>query len=311
MFPAEVSRRLAEVSAFRPMPGGAPANVAVAARRLGASSAFIGKVGDDAFGRMLIDMLRGEGVETRGVRVDNEARTTMAFIAKPDAQSAEFVFYRNPGADMRLRPDELDEELLAETGSFHFGSISLIAEPSRSATLRAIELARAGGAMISFDVNFRPSLWPGEDAFVSAVCDALPLAHLVKVNLAEMVLLTGTRDLIAGSDLLCQAGPQAALVTLDAAGSWFRAGRATGLVPSFNVRAVDSTGCGDGFMAGALSRLVGGDRGWRKRLNADGLRDATRYGNAVGGLTATRHGAMVALPTAAEVGALLTSTGET
>lgn len=301
MFPAENGRRLADVSAFRPMPGGAPANVAVAARRLGASSAFIGKVGDDAFGRMLIDRLRDEGVDTRGVRVDDEARTTMAFIAMPDPQSAEFVFYRNPGADMRLRPDELDEELIATAGGFHFGSISLIAEPSRSATRRAVELAQAGGALISFDVNYRPSLWPDEDAFVAAVHDALSLVHLVKVNLAEMVLLTGTTNLIAGSEVLCQAGPQAALVTLDAAGSWFRAGRATGLVPAFNVRALDCTGCGDGFMAGVLSRLVGGRSAERQRLSAGHLREAALYGNAVGALTATRQGAMPALPMAAEV----------
>ncbi len=160
LFPAEVGRHLTEVSAFYPKPGGAPGNVAVAARRLGLTSAFIGKVGDDAFGRFLIDTLAAVGVETRGIRLDAEARTTLAFIALPDPHHAEFVFYRNPGADTRLRPDELDEELLRHARALHVGSLSLVAEPSRSATLRAVEIARAAGALVSFDVNYRPSLWP-------------------------------------------------------------------------------------------------------------------------------------------------------
>jgi fructokinase len=159
MFPAEVGRRLVEVSAFRPKPGGAPANVAVAAARLGARSAFIGKVGNEAFGHHLADVLRQEGVEVRGMRYDQEARTGMAFIAMPDENTAEFVFYRNPGADMRLRADELDRRLLQETRAFHFGSLSLGQEPSRGATLEAAKIARGAGALISFDVNYRPTLW--------------------------------------------------------------------------------------------------------------------------------------------------------
>lgn len=305
MFPAEVGRRLAEVSSFRPMPGGAPANVAVGVGRLGASSAFIGKVGDDAFGRLLSDRLRAEGVETRGLRVDGEARTTMAFIAMPDEQSAEFVFYRNPGADMRLRPDELDESLLAEARALHFGSISLGVEPARSATLRAIELARAAGALISFDVNYRPGLWPDQPTAVAAIRAALPLAHLVKVNAAELSLLTEVDDPVSGSAALSRAGVEMVIVTLGTRGSWFRAGEVVGFVPAFSVRAVDATGCGDGFMAGTLSRLVGGGHDWRALINDEGLRPIVTFGNAAGALTATKRGAMAALPTAAEVAAFL------
>lgn len=112
LFPAESDRRLAEVSAFLPKPGGEPANVAVAAVRLGLASAFVGKVGDDAFGHMLVEVLRTQGVETCGVRFDLEARTTLAFVAKPDENTAEFLFYRKPGADPMLRLDELDWDLL-------------------------------------------------------------------------------------------------------------------------------------------------------------------------------------------------------
>lgn len=309
MFPAEIGRSLADVSAFHPKPGGAPANVAVAARRLGAASAFIGKVGDDAFGEKLIDTLRGEGVETRGMRVDDAARTTMAFIAMPDEFHGEFVFYRNPGADMMLRPDELDEELLSNTRALHVGSISLIAEPSRSATLRAIDLARAGGALISFDVNYRPSLWPEPEAAGDVICSVLPLAHLVKVNETELALLTGSDDPVAGSERILAAGATVCIVTQGAAGSYFRLNDEQAFVPAFPVETVDAIGCGDAFMAGVLVRLVRGNgddaAGWRERLTWLCLRQSLRNGNAVGALTATKQGAIPALPTAAEVDAFL------
>lgn len=301
MFPIEIGRRLAEVSAFRPMPGGAPANVSVAARRLGAASAFIGKVGDDAFGHHLVATLGDEGVETRGLRLDTEARTTMAFIALPDAQAAEFLFYRNPGADMRLRPDELDEALLSGARAFHFGSISLGVEPSRSATLRALAMARAGGALVTFDVNYRPSLWPDPEAAVAAARAVLPLVDVVKVNGPELALLTGTLDAAVGGAALREMGAPLVIITRGAGGSAFYNGT-TGFVPPFVVDVVDATGCGDAFMAALLTRLIAPGDG-----PPDGgfLIDALRYANAAGALTATRHGAMAALPTATEVAAFL------
>jgi fructokinase len=305
MFPAEVGRRLVEVTAFHPKPGGAPANVAVAARRLGARTAFIGKVGDDAFGHFLIDTLRAEGVETRGARVDPEARTTMAIIAMPDPHTAEFVFYRNPGADMLLRPDELDEALLAETRAFHFGSISLIAEPCRGATLRALALAREAGALVSFDVNYRPSLWPRPEAAAARIGEALALADLVKVNEGELALLAGTDDPVAGSQALLARGPRACVVTQGAEGSFFRVGGEVVFVPPFPVETVDAVGCGDAFMAGVLTQIVCPPGDWRERLNWADLRGALRTANAVGALTATRQGVIPALPTADEVRAFM------
>jgi len=307
LFPAEVGRRLVEVSAFHPKPGGAPGNVAVAARRLGLASAFIGKVGDDAFGHFLIATLAAEGVETRGIRLDDEARTTLAFIALPDPHHAEFVFYRNPGADTRLRPDELDEALLRHSRALHVGSLSLVAEPSRAATLRAVAIARAAGALVSFDVNYRPSLWPGPDAAAQAIRDLLPLAHVVKVNEDELRLLTGTDDADAGGAALLAAGPALVVVTLGARGSAYRSAAAAGFVPAFSVPTVDAIGCGDAFMAGVLAGLLGeaGGGAWPQRLDDAHLRPILRYANAVGALTATRPGALPALPIAAEVAAFL------
>jgi fructokinase len=304
MFPAETGRRLAEVSAFLPKPGGAPANVAVAAARLGSHSAFIGKVGDDAFGRFLIATLAGEGVETRGMRLAAEARTTMAFIAKPDPFSAEFVFYRNPGADMLLRAEELDRDLLGETRAFHFGSISLTGEPSRGATLEAARLAKEAGALISFDVNYRPSLWPRPEEALLVIEQALPLADLVKVNEAELELLAGTADLSRGSERILEKGPALCVVTLGAAGSYFRSRRDEGPAPPFKVETVDAVGCGDAFMAGLLRRLSA-YADWRQALEPGEMAANLRYANAVGALTALKPGVIPALPSAAAVESFL------
>jgi len=335
MFPAEVGRSLVEVSAFRPKPGGAPANVAVAAVRLGMQSAFIGKVGDDAFGHHLAGILRQEGVDVRGMRYDQEARTGMAFIAMPDVNSYEILFYRNPGADMRLRADELDRELLQQTRVLHFGSLSLIQEPSRSATLEAVKVARQGGALISFDVNYRPDLWSRAQAR-ERVLATLPYVDLLKVNEVEIALLGGNglarpeerlqpADLDVAAQALLQHGPVLCVVTLGPAGSLFRVAEGGEHVPAFQVETVDATGCGDAFIAGLLCQLVcsplpdrkgQGEGGpgphpgplsgrqsehWRSQLTPARMRQALRYANGVGALTALTLGGIPALPTAAQV----------
>jgi fructokinase len=305
MFPAELGRSLVEVSAFRPKPGGAPANVAVAAARLGARSAFIGKVGDDAFGHHLAHTLRQEGVDVRGMRFDEEARTTMAFIAMPDENTAEFVFYRNPGADMRLRADELDERLLQEACAFHFGSLSLIQEPSRSATLEAAKLAHEAGALISFDVNYRPSLWRGPEEAYDTVTATLPHVNLLKVNEVELALLSGSEELHAASKTLLEKGPDLCVVTLGPDGSFFQVAEGEEHIPAFKVPTVDATGCGDAFVAALLYQLVAsGD--WRDQLSASRMHEILRYANAVGALTALTQGVIPALPTADQVDQFLT-----
>lgn len=313
MFPEEIGRRLVEVSAFHPKPGGAPANVAVAAARLGVKSAFIGKVGDDAFGHFLRDTLAHEQVDTRGMRLDPTARTTMAFIALPDPDHAEFVFYRNPGADTLLRPDELDRELLQRAAVLHFGSVSLSVEPSRSATLAAVRLAREAGALISFDVNYRPSLWPNPAEALEVMLAVLSQVHLLKVNEVELELLSGSNDLDSGIQTLLKRGPELGVITLGPNGSFFRSAQGSGRVPGFTVPTVDAIGCGDAFVAGLLVQLlslplVGGGLGrgsWRDQLTPDRLSRILRYANAVGALTATKQGVIPALPTASEVSEFL------
>jgi fructokinase len=306
MFPSELGKELAEVSAFRPKPGGAPANVAVAAKRLGMESAFIGKVGDDAFGHHLAEVLSQEGVEVRGMRYDEEARTGIAFIAMPDENSYDILFYRNPGADMHLSADELDRTLLEGTRAYHFGSISLIHEPSRSATLEALEIAREAGALVSFDVNYRPDLWKPEEAR-RRVLRTLPEVDVVKVNEAELELLAGAADLERGSEALLELGPSLCVVTLGPGGSYFRVAGGAGHVPAFEVETVDATGCGDAFVAGLLRQLISLTTadGWRDELTPSHMRSTLRYANAAGALTALTQGVIPALPTADEVAEFL------
>ena len=304
LFPAELGRRLAEVSAFLPKPGGAPANVAVAAARLGKKSAFIGQAGDDIFGHRLREILAGEGVDVRGLRFDPDRRTTLAFIAMPDEHSAEFVFYRNPGADLGLLAEELDLALLASTRAFHCGSLSLVAEPARTATHTALRLARQAGALISFDVNYRPSLWQNPREALDCIWAVLPQVHLLKVNEKELELLTGGGDPDNAAPALLAKGPALIAVTFGAGGSYFFTAKASGYVPAFQVLTVDAIGCGDAFMAGLLCQLVSEDD-WRSELSAEHLQQVFRYASAVGALTALKHGVIPALPTADEVSAFL------
>lgn len=307
LFPAEVGRKIAEVSAFLPKPGGAPANVAVAAARLGLQTSFIGKVGQDAFGTHLIHTLQGEGVDTRSMRTDPHARTTLAFIGMPDVNHSEFVFYRNPGADLQLTETDLDRSLLTSTRAFHCGSLSLVADPARQATFAAVEQVRRAGALVSFDVNYRPSLWSSPEEALLRIRDLIPHADLLKVNEVELELLTGVSPdqpsmdrLIEGSQVLLSQGPRLVVVTLGAQGSFFATQDGSGFVPAFKVDTVDSTGCGDAFLAGLLSRLLQGDD-WRSHLNPTRLAADLRYANAVGALTSLSQGVIPALPDSASV----------
>jgi len=305
LFPSELGKKLADVPAFIPKPGGAPANVAVAVAKLGVPSAFIGKVGDDAFGHFLIQTLLEQGVNTRGMRVDNYARTTLAFIAKPDENTAEFIFYRNPGADLRLEIKELDTKLLAQVRALHIGSLSLTDEPALSTTLEAIHYALRGSAFISFDVNYRPSLWSTPEEAIRRIETVLPLANLLKVNETELRLLSRNEikdetNPLAACQILLEKGPELIAVTLGQKGSYFCTRTTHGFVPAFQVDTVDAVGCGDAFVAGLLVRMVQSSD-WRERLTLEMLREDFRYANAVGAITAMAQGVIPALPTADRV----------
>lgn len=317
MFPDKIGPRIGEVEAFLPKPGGAPANVAVAARRLGAQSAFIGKVGEDLFGHYLKDVLDNEGVDTRGLVFDDQARTTMAIIAMPDEHNAEFVFYRNPGADHRLEAAELDRSLLRSAKVLHFGSLSLTDEPARSATYEAARVARDGGALVSFDVNYRDSLWVSRAAFLEQAGEMVNHVDLIKVNEREGALLAGMEQIdpadksqvAAVAESILELGPSIVVVSLGATGSYFQIEAGGNFIPSFKVNTVDAIGCGDAFIAGVLSKLVEG-HDWRQYLTIEKLTDVFYFANAVGALTSLKRGTIPAMPYINEVDSFLSERKE-
>lgn len=279
--------------------GGAPANVAVALSRLGVDAGFIGKVGDDPFGHFLAEVMAQHGVDVSPVRFSKQARTALAFVSLRADGERSFSFYRHPSADMLLAPSEIEEAYVASARVLHFGSISLISEPSRSATLRAIEHARKHGVLVSYDPNLRLNLWDHEDQARTQMRAALPLAHVLKVNDDEMAFLTGERDLESGSRALLSQGPGIVVVTLGADGCFFSNGRQSLRVPGVRVKAVDTTGAGDAFWAAVLWGLLEPLRQGRDlaALTAQEMRPILQRANRAGALTTTRKGAIPALPT--------------
>lgn len=305
MFAAETGRRHEDVSAYLPVPGGAAANVAVGISRQGYSPAFIGKVGDDAFGYRMRDALSAEGVDVRGLCFDQEARTTLNFIALPDENSASFLFYRNPGADERLQPAELDRDLITRARAYHCSSFALAVEPLRSATLEALRLAHQSGCLVSFDVNYRANIWTSPDAARQEVFAVLSEVDVLKVNEEEAELITGLKDIQAAAARLIQFGPTLCVVTLGPNGCFFQTRSANGHVPGFRVETVDASGCGDTFIAGMLTGLLA-EPDWHAQLDAHRLAQLLWRANAAGALTSTKKGVIPAIPTAQEIDDFLT-----
>jgi len=286
---------------FEKCPGGAPANVAVALARLGVSSAFMGKVGDDAFGRFLEQTFAQAGVDTSPMAFDPEVKTGLAFVSLMVDGERDFVFYRDPSADMMLRPDEIDEEAIRSARAFHFGSITLISEPSRAATLHAVNVARQAGTMVSYDPNLRMSLWDSADHARAEMLGAMPLADVVKVSEEELEFLLGEVDQQAGARELLARGPSLVAVTRGAGGCYAASADGEVDLPGFPVETVDTTGAGDGFVGGMLAHILGRSAGRPGGFDADELRSIFLVANAVGALATTKKGAIPAMPETSDV----------
>ena len=287
-------------------PGGAPANVAVAAVRLGAKTAFIGKVGHDYYGDFLRGTLDQNGVDVSGLLTDPGAPTTLAIVSVDDSGERSFSFYRRTSADVLLRPDEVSEEMLSSTSFLHFGSVSLTDDPGREATLYAAKKARELGATVTYDPNYRAALWSSEAIAVERMKDAMHLCDILKISDEELPLLTGTDDPEAGTRMIYEEyGVKLILLTLGPDGAYYRCGELTGKVDGVKVAVADTNGAGDTFFGAFLSRLAAQGITRPDDLSEEQLRENVLFANHAAALTTSRHGAIPAMPTLEEVNAKL------
>lgn len=278
-------------------PGGAPANVLAMVSKLGGTTSFIGKVGADNFGHFLKATMKKAGIDVSGLSMADDVNTTLAFVQLNENGDRSFSFYRKPGADICLRRDEVDDSLLNNCRIFHFGSVSLTDEPSRSATLYAAEKAKSCGALISYDPNYRPLLWKDEKRARSEMLNALPMADIVKVSEEEMVLLTDRTDLRQGAEKLAQYGAALVLVTLGPKGAFYFSSQGSGMVPTYNVKTIDTTGAGDAFLGALLYCFSNKSKEELYCVSDSELKKVIAFGNAAGSLTTIQKGAIPAMPT--------------
>jgi fructokinase len=293
---------LAAAQAFKKAAGGAPANVAAGLARLGISSGFIGKVGEDAFGHFLADTLQEVGVDISQVCFSTQARTALAFVTLGPDGEREFMFYRHPSADMLYTPEDISPDYIRSARIFHFGSISLINEPARSATLHAVQVARQAGLLVSYDPNLRLNLWPDAETAKAGMLLGWEHAQVIKVSEEELVFLSEKDDLEQGARSLMHPGLRLLVVTRGRQGCAFFTPRSKGQVPGFSVQPVDTTGAGDAFVAGLLKGLLENPHADQ---DVEEMEEICRYANAVGALTTCERGAIPALPTADKVAQFL------
>lgn len=285
-------------------PGGAVANVLVAAANCGHKTAFIGKVGKDMHGEYLSNTLERFGVDTSGLVLSDEAFTTLAFVALSADGERTFSFARKPGADTLLRAEELNRSILDNTRIFHVGSLSLSDEPSRSATREAIKLAKRSGAMISYDPNYRAALWPSRAEAIRQIRSILPDVDIMKLSEEEAPLLVDIDDPVAAAAKLNQMGIHCAAVTMGKSGAIVSVGGEARSVPSFPASVVDTTGAGDAFWGGFLHGLLSSGLTARQITIDDAERFAC-WGNATAALCVQRHGAIPAMPRYDEISKLI------
>ena len=302
--PTVTPTSLIDAPAFQKAPGGAPANVAVGLARLGTTSAFMGKVGDDPFGHFLADTLAAAGVDVSTLRFTAQARTALAFVSLRADGDREFMFYRHPSADMLFTPEEVDAAALGAARALHYGSISMISEPSRSATLHAIEVAKQSGCLISCDPNLRLPLWPDSASARDGMLQALAKAQVVKISDSELKFLTGSDDPSAARAKLWHENTELIVITGGPEGCLYLTAASEGHVAGFSVDAVDTTGAGDGFVAGILQGLVRDPGIVRDETR---VRTLCRFANAVAALVTTERGAIPAMPTPDQVHRLLSA----
>ena len=237
-------------------PGGAPGNFLAALNAYGKKTAFLGKVGDDAFGHLLLGTLNQAGIETRGIIVDPTVFTTLAFVTFDETGDRSFSFARKPGADTQLTWEEVDKTMIDEAKVFHFGTLSLTGEPARTTTQKAVAYAKAQGKLITCDPNLRKPLWATMEEAKEQILWSLQQADVVKISDDEVDFLWGCTPEEGADKLLNEYGVSLAMVTLGPKGCYLKTANAVCNAPGPKVSPVDTTGAGDIFGGSAVSRLL-------------------------------------------------------
>ena len=281
---------------FAQNPGGAPANVAVAVAKLGGHTAFIGKAGKDMHGEFLKSVLEKENVETEGMLLDEKYFTTLAFVNIDENGERTFSFARKPGADTQLKKEELDQTLISGCRIFHFGSLSLTDEPAESTTIEAVKMAKAAGVLISYDPNYRPSLWKSKECAVKKMKSVVELVDVMKVSDEESTLLTEAKSYEQAADQLLAMGPKLVAITLGEQGVLMATKSRKEIIKAFQIHAVDTTGAGDSFWGGVLCSILSMNKNVEK-MDWEEIKKCAVLGNAVAGLCVQKRGGIPAIPT--------------
>ena len=282
-------------------PGGAPGNFLAALTKYGCKTAMIGKVGDDAFGRLLVKTLEAAGIETKDVLLDPNVFTTLAFVSLDASGNRDFSFARKPGADTCLRPEEVDEALLASARVFHFGTLSLTDEPAASATRKAIELSRKHDLLISLDPNLRKPLWKREEDAKAAIEWSLRQADIVKISDEEVAFLWGVSPEEGARKLLEEYGVSLTYITLGPKGCLAVTRNVSVTVASpAGIRVVDTTGAGDIFGGSAMSQLLQCGKAPAELTEAE-LTRIVRFACTAASLSTQKHGGITSVPEPNEV----------
>ncbi len=297
---ATVSTDEAGYPCMKANPGGAPGNFLAALNKYGARTAFLGKVGKDTFGRLLLGTFADAGIETRGIIQDESVFTTLAFVTFDEHGDRAFSFARKPGADTQLRYDELDLSMLDSSRVLHFGTLSLTDEPIKTATEKAIAYAREKGKRISFDPNLRKPLWKSEQDAAEAMLWGLGQADFVKISDEEVAFLWGCDPLTGAQKLLEEFGVKLALVTLGAQGAWLVNRTARAFAPCPQVQVTDTTGAGDICGGSAMSCLLAVDTPWEEMTEAQ-LQNTVSFAVTAASLSTRYQGGIPSIPEKQEV----------
>ena len=298
---APVSRSETGYPVLAAQPGGAPGNFLAALNKFGLRTAMIGKVGDDMFGRLLLGTLQAAGIDTSGVLADPSVFTTMAFVSLDESGNRDFSFARKPGADTCLRPEEVNETLLRSTKVFHFGTLSLTDEPAAAATRKAIEAAKAAGALISLDPNLRKPLWKSEEDAKSAIEWSLRQADIVKISDEEIDFLWGLSPEEGAQKLIREYGVSLVYATLGPKGCHaVTASQAVTVSSPSGIHVVDTTGAGDIFGGSAMSQFLRTGKA-PKDLNKEELRRIVCFACTAASLSTQKHGGIASVPEETDV----------